>query len=476
MPTTQAESSVPVILVVDDEVSELTRISSLFTDRACRVETVSTGKAAVQRVQRYPFPNLVFLDIAMPGMDGLETLKQIRHVQPDLRVIMLAADDDPQKIVRSVRLGADDCMAKVSIGPAIKDLFRQDVQTRSDDNESEPADVSEALIDGSFFVAASPAMRKLRMLVGEVARTDIPVLCIGESGTGKEVVARLLHLLSSRSRHTFLKVNCAALPSELLESELFGYEQGAFTGAVRSKPGKFEICAGGTILLDELGEMPPELQAKLLHVLQDGEFTRLGGRLRIKADVRVIAATNVDVRAALASKRLREDLYYRLSAIVFEVPPLRERSEEVPILLRHFLKKYGGQSGLPHRPASTSVMEFAAQYDWPGNVRELENFAKRYLALGEQALVNGNGNGNHLHPTANDASAPSYLADHRTTAPLKSHVSKLKHDAEVSGIVNALERTHWNRKEAARLLQISYKALLGKLRQYDLDPKSFPGR
>jgi DNA-binding NtrC family response regulator len=346
-------------------------------------------------------------------------------------------------------------------------LLRECLAPRPDGHDSQAAEQTEALVDGSSFVAASPAMRNLRSLVGEIARTDIPVLCIGESGTGKEVVARLLHLLSKRSRHPFLKVNCAALPSELLESELFGYEQGAFTGAVRSKPGKFELCAKGTILLDEFAEIPPQLQAKLLHVLHDGEFTRLGGRSRIKADVRVVAATNVDIHEALATKKLREDLYYRLSAVVFEIPPLRERREEIPILLRHFLKKYGGQSGLPCRPVSAAVMKFAKRQDWPGNVRELENFAKRYLALGDQALTSGNGN--HLWPNGSGDSVRKVPEENVASRALKEHVSSVKRDAEAAAILKALQQTNWNRKEAARILQISYKSLLGKLRLYGLE-------
>jgi len=262
-------------------------------------------------------------------------------------------------------------------------------------------------------------------------------------------------------------VNCAAMPSELLESELFGYEQGAFTGAVRPKPGKFELCAKGTILLDEIAELPLNLQAKLLHVLQDGEFTRLGGRSRIKADVRVVAATNIDIRAALAEKRLREDLYYRLSMVVLEIPPLRERKEEIPILLRHFLEKHGGQCGLPSRSATHKVMEFARRHDWPGNVRELENFVKRYLALGEQSLAVGNGN--HLQSVGTDNGTLKGEVRSPASHALKSFVRGVKHDAEVSAIRQALEQTNWNRKEAAKLLEISYKTFLDKLRVYALD-------
>jgi DNA-binding NtrC family response regulator len=460
-------AALPLILVVDDDPSHVSQICSLLEDHACRLETVSSGRGALERIRRRPVPDLVFLDMRMPDMDGLETLKQLRNRQPDLRVVMLISAGDVRKVARSVRLGAEDCLVKPCKKPALAALLRRCLAPLPDDRDSGAAGETEDLVDGSSFVAASPAMRKLRSLVGEVARTDIPVLCIGESGTGKEVVARLLHLLSARSRHPFLKVNCAALPGELLESELFGYEPGAFTGAVRAKPGKFELCAKGTILLDEFAEMPPQLQAKLLHVLQDGQFTRLGGRSRIQADVRVVAATNVDIREALTTKRLREDLYYRLSAVVLEIPPLRERREEIPILLHHFLKKYGGQSGLPCRRVSAAVMEFAKGHDWPGNVREVENFAKRYLVLGDRALTSGNGH--HLCPNGNGDSPRR--ADEKTTASraLKAHVGSVKQDAETAAILKALEQTNWNRKEAARNLQIGYKTLLGKLRLYGLE-------
>lgn len=457
----------PLILVVDDEPSDLSRICSLLEDHSCRVETVSSGHAAVVRIRRHPVPDLVLLDMGMPGMDGLETLKLLRNLQPDLRVVMLTSADDPRKVVRSVRLGAEDCLMKPCKRSAMTVLLRQCLASRPDNHDSDVAEETETLVDGSSFVSASLAMRKLRSVIGEVAPTDLPVLCIGESGTGKEVVARMLHMLSRRNRYSFLKVNCAALPGELLESELFGYEQGAFTGAVRSKPGKFELCGKGTILLDEVAEIPPQLQAKLLHVLQDGEFTRLGGRSRIQADVRVVAATNVDVREALATKRLREDLYYHLSAVVLEIPPLRERREEIPILLRHFLGKYGGQSGLPSRPASAAVMEFAKRHDWPGNVREMENFAKRYLALGGQALTSGNGN--HLWPNGSGDSVRKADGENVASRALKAHVSSVKHSAEAAAVLDTLGRTNWNRKEAARILGIGYKTSLAKLRLYGLE-------
>jgi two-component system, NtrC family, response regulator AtoC len=457
------ETALPLVLVVSDESAESSRFRALLSDYPCRVQTVSTGLDAILLVEQGALPNLVFLDLPVTGSDGLDTLKRLKQIEPALKVVMLSSVHDPQRVVRCIRLGAEDCLVKPCKRPSVVAVLRQYL---SPNNVAAPDAHAEALCDGAFFVAASPAMRKLRSLVAEVAPTDIPVMCIGESGTGKEVIARLLHSLSKRRSNTFLKVNCAALPGELLESELFGYEQGAFTGAVRAKPGKFELCAKGTILLDEFGEMPPQLQAKLLHVLQDGEFTRLGGRARIKADVRVVAATNVDIGAALASKRLREDLYYRLSAVVFEIPPLRQRREEIPVLLNHFLEKYGGKSGLPQRRLSPVVSEYAERHDWPGNVREIENFVKRYLALGDQAITQGNRTYVTPPPAASEPSRPLLSTASRA---LKSHVNHVKRDAETAAIKDALAQTNWNRKAAAAVLQVSYKTLLAKLRLYGLD-------
>ena len=243
-------------------------------------------------------------------------------------------------------------------------------------------------LDGRrIFVAVSPAMREVRRQVEQVAGIDAVVLLLGESGTGKEVIARMIHKLSSRSARKFLKVNCAALPLELLESELFGHEAGAFTGARQARAGKFEICHKGTILLDEIAEMPVSPQAKLLHVLQDGEFSRLGSACTIQSDVRVLAATNVDVRQAVQNGTLRADLYYRLNAFTIQLPPLRERREDLPHLLNHFMTTWAASYGRPRLPITRRILDACASYPWPGNVRELENFVKRYLVLGDEKLA-----------------------------------------------------------------------------------------
>jgi DNA-binding NtrC family response regulator len=375
---------------------------------------------------------------------------------------MLSCVNDTKKVVQAMRLGAHDYLTK----PFQKaELDAVVGQCLGQDKGPVGGDVEE-VADDVFFIAASPAMRKIRSQAALVAHVDIPVLLLGESGTGKEVLARLIHKLSPRAHRTFLKVNCAAVPADLLESELFGYEPGAFTGATHAKPGKFELCNKGTILLDEIGEMPPVLQAKLLHVLQDQQFSRLGSRTVIKVDVRILAATNIDIPRALATKMLREDLYYRLNAFTLQLPPLRERKEEIPILLKHFMTRMAEQYARPPLPLSPSLMEACHRHSWPGNLRELNNFLKRYLILGDEnlaaaELVPRDGFGGMGAGTDAGRGGDS-------VGGLKSLARSAKDEAEGEAIRAALEQTNWNRKQAAGLLQISYKALLYKIRQYGI--------
>jgi two-component system, NtrC family, response regulator AtoC len=450
------------ILLVDDEPGMLRYIRTLLEVDDYKVETASTGEEAVERVQKGMRPELVLLDLLMPGIDGLQTLEQLRKLQPNLKVVMLSCVSDTRKVVQAIRLGAHDYLTKPFQKAELDAVIDQCLGTNQ---QNYPGEVEE-LADDVFFVAASPVMRKLRSQAALVANVDIPVLMLGESGTGKEVMARLIHKLSPRAHRTFLKVNCAAVPGDLLESELFGYEAGAFTGANHPKPGKFEICNKGTILLDEIGEMPPLLQAKLLHVLQDQQFSRLGGRTVIKVDVRILAATNIDIPEALASKRLREDLYYRLNAFTLQVPPLRERKEEIPILLKHFMGHMAERYARPPLPLSPTLLQACQDYSWPGNLRELNNFVKRYLVLGDEKLAiheltpKKDGGGAPFDPTPRSGS--------ESAGGLKSLSRNAKDEAEAEAIAKALDETNWNRKQAAVLLKISYKALLYKIRQYGI--------
>src|SRR6201997_4141501 len=371
------------ILLVDDEPGMLRYIKTLLEVDDYKVETATTGEEALERVDKGLQPDLILLDVLMPGIDGLQTLEQLRQKHPGVKVVMLSCVNDTRKVVQAMKLGAQDYLTKpfqkAELDAVIDLSLGQGKQTVSGEVEELAEDV--------FFIAASPAMKKIRSQAALVANVDIPVLLLGESGTGKEVLARLVHKLSPRAHRTFLKVNCAAVPADLLESELFGYEAGAFTGANHAKPGKFELSNKGTIMLDEIGEMPPTLQAKLLHVLQDQQFSRLGGRSVIKVDVRILAATNINIPEALASKRLREDLYYRLNAFTLQIPPLRERKEEIPILLKHFMASMSERYARPPLPLSTELLQACQDYSWPGNLRELNNFVKRYLVLGDEKLA-----------------------------------------------------------------------------------------
>ena len=452
------------ILLVDDEPGMLRYIRTLLEVDDYKVETASTGEQAVEKVQKGLRPDLVLLDLLMPGIDGLQTLEHLRQLQPGVKVVMLSCVGDTRKVVQAMRLGAHDYLTKPFQKAELDTVIDQCLGA----NQQNYAGEVEELAEDVFFVAASPVMRKLRSEAALVANVDIPVLMLGESGTGKEVMARLIHKLSPRAHRTFLKVNCAAVPADLLESELFGYEAGAFTGANHAKPGKFELCNKGTILLDEIGEMPTTLQAKLLHILQDGQFSRLGSRSVIKADVRILAATNINIPEALATKRLREDLYYRLNAFTLHVPPLRERKEEIPILLKQFMARQAERYARAPLPLSPELLQACMEHSWPGNLRELNNFLKRYLILGDENLAisellpRNDGNGS----TTGETAKPS------DTGGLKSLARSAKDVAEAEAISRALQETNWQRKKAAALLKISYKALLYKVRQYDLHPPS----
>jgi two-component system response regulator AtoC len=456
------------VLVVDDEPAMLAYVRTLLEVNGYHVETAENGCDALDAVIRGPAPDIVLLDMLMPGIDGIETLKQLQHLRPGIRVVMLSCVSTTRTVVEAIRLGAHDYITKpfqeAELKAALKRCLERSVVPEAAAGTSDEDQLSPDM----QFIAASAAMRNVRAQAARIAKINVPVLMLGESGVGKEVVARLIHKLSPRAHRTFLKVNCAALPSELLESELFGYEPGAFTGANRPKPGKFEICNHGTILLDEIGEMPTTLQAKLLHVLQDQQFSRLGGRNTISVDVRILAATNVNIQQAIAAKRLREDLYYRLNAFTLHLPPLRERREEIPLLLRHFMAHLSERFARPPLPISEALLEACMRYHWPGNLRELENLVKRYLILGEEALILS-----ELDPhNPNMIGVPAPSQRRADTSDLKSLVRGLKDEAEIQAIGDALEQAQWNRKEAARMLNISYKALLYKIRQYGLEPQS----
>src|SRR5262249_23872413 len=390
--------SAPHILLVDDEPSVLRYTKTVLEIDNYRVETANSGEEALQRVNRGPAPNLIILDLLMPGMDGLQTLESFKKIRPEQKVLMMSCVNDTSKVVQAIKLGASDYVTKPFQPPQLQGAIRraldispqttaQAAQASTYTVKGAGAEFVENLDDELFFLAASPVMKQIRAQVALIAKVDVPVLLLGESGVGKEILARLIHKMSIRAHRPMVKLNCAALPADLLESELFGYEPGAFTGANKSKPGKFELAHKGTILLDEIGEMSAALQAKLLHVLQDGTFSRLGGRASIKADARILAATNIDVQRAIADRTLREDLYYRLNAFTMTVPPLRERRQEIPLLLTYFMNDLAHKFAKNRLPISDRLVQECLRYHWPGNLRELGNFVKRYLVLEQEDLV-----------------------------------------------------------------------------------------
>ena len=424
----------------------------LFSDEQAFVRDLDT-------VQR---PSLVLL--AWDGIAQSQPLfSRLRTTRPDVPVLVLATTAEMADYEVFARLGAASVVLKPFVDDALEVAIAKHLFVPKEEVD-EPREIK--LENGQSFVRSSKRMREVEAQAKLVARSDIPVLILGESGTGKEVIAMYTHQMSRRAGKMFLKVNCAAMPADLLESELFGYEQGAFTGAVKSKPGKFEICDGGTIFLDEIGEMPATLQAKLLHVLQDGTFSRLGGRAPTRTDVRVIAATNVNMKEAMARKTFREDLYYRLNGLSLNLPPLRERLDEVPTLANYFMRKGAKKYELEPLHLSANLLHAMGLYHWPGNLRELENVINRYLILKDESAVIAELDLARGVLPATERAATT----HADAGGLKRLVRGIKGETESSVIAGVLEETGWNRKAAANDLKISYKALLYKIKQYDLSP------
>jgi two-component system response regulator AtoC len=397
-------------------------------------------------------------------MGGLEVLDHIRETMPSLPVIVLSTVGRLKTVVQAVKRGASDYLTKPFAGQELELAIENALEKRTlqDEVKSLRRRLQGPEIDEP--VSGSAEMLRVREIAVQVADTDAPVLITGESGVGKEVLARFIHARSGRSAAPFVKVNCAALPQDLLESELFGYERGAFSGALRDKPGKFELAHRGSILLDEIGEMSSHLQAKLLHVLQDGEYSRLGGRRPVRVDARVMATTNLRLAEAVAAGRFREDLYFRLEVIRIEIPPLRERREDIPLLCQHFVRQYAAKYKSATRELPRDVLEAFVAHDWPGNVRELENSVRRYLILPNAARGPA-----RRAPAATETRAASSSPAPAGPAPsLRVVAARAADEAERELVRRVLEETRWNRKEASRRLKISYKALLNRLKKWDV--------
>ena len=464
------------ILVIDDDVSTRDYLQALITRNGWKAFTAESGEQALDDLEKVR-PTLVTLDLVLPGIDGIETLRLIKEKDGDVPVIMLSGHGQAKTIVQAMKLGATDFLRKpfeseelkIAIGKALEkkklvsevEFLREKVQEQA---------------SSTFLFGTSPKMKEVSEIVEQVADTDITILVRGESGTGKELVARMLYYKSIRHSKPFVKVNCAALPSELLESELFGFEKGAFTGAQRRKLGKFEYADGGTIFLDEISEMHPNLQAKLLQVLQDGEFSRLGGETDVNVDTRVIAATNRNLEEAVGEGSFREDLFYRLNVVSIYIPPLRARKDDIPLFVDCFLTRYNEQYHKSVPFLSNGTMDTFMKYSWPGNVRELENMIKRIVVLGNDKAVlqefegrptSRNGGRDYLLEDMDDSSEADL--DHCSLKEIGKRASQM---AEKRIIKKVLHQTRWNRKETAEILQISYKALLYKMKENGLTEMS----
>src|SRR5438132_1362148 len=369
------------ILVVDDDKNTRDYLATFLTRSGFAVDCLGSGDDAIERLASGQSPSMILLDVMLPGKDGIEVLSSLKTIYPALPIIILSGIGQIKTVVEAMKMGASDYLTKPFEEEALELAIENALEKERLKEEVKTLKQQLAYVEQGNILTSNPQMLRIIDISRHVAGTDVPVLILGESGVGKEVIASFIHEQSNRSEGPFVKVNCAALPHELLESELFGYERGAFTGAIRDKIGKFEQADKGTLLLDEIGEMSSHLQAKLLHVLQDAEFSRLGGKKPVKVNVRVLAATNKKLKEAVLKGEFRNDLYFRLNVIKLEVPPLRERREDIPLLCNHFLEKYRERNQSPVQQFPKELMETFLRYEWPGNVRQLENIVQRYLIL-----------------------------------------------------------------------------------------------
>ncbi len=481
--------SVTTILVAEDEPEVRNYLGVALRCRGYEVEFAQNGDEALQSVREDQNRlSLVLMDILMPVKDGLEALREMRTARPDLPIIMLSGASSPMNIVTAMRAGAVDFLPK----PLSHEDLRKAIE------KALPVAPAESVIgEGSERTPVIGAWsKKLELLLRKIGPSDAPILLEGETGVGKEMVAHKLHRGSARAGKPFLKLNCAALPSELVESELFGYERGAFTGAFKNTPGKFELANGGTILLDEIGDMDVKLQAKLLQVLQNGEFLRLGSKEVTRVDVRVMAATHQNLEKAITEGRFREDLYYRLNVIDIRIPPLRERTDEILSLAEFFIWTHATPSE-PVLEIPGALQSALLDHSWPGNIRELENVMRKYLILRNADLMiqdlrrrrttRSNGSLREIETGADDErlrekeNAPrpavAYLPHHDGDVPsVLRKVDSAHKAAEAEAILEALSSSHWNRKQAAVLLNIDYKALLYRMKKLGIGEKPTSAR
>ncbi|MEX2088138.1 MAG: sigma-54 dependent transcriptional regulator [Bacteroidota bacterium] len=452
-------------LVVDDEPSSRLNIRDLLSMERFAVDEAGDGLDGLEMVKRNSY-DVVLLDIRMPKMDGLTTLKNIKLLQPMLPVIVFTAFGSSDRAIEAMKSGAFDYLTKPFDIDELVEVIRRAVEHKSLATEVQVlrqrlADVDAGEYQPDQFVSKSPSMQKIFKMIGKVAPSDVTVLIEGETGTGKELVANAIEYHSRRREKPFVKVNCSAIPEGLLESELFGHEKGAFTGAHQQRQGRFELADGGTLFLDEIGELSPALQPKILRVLEQGEFQRVGGKETLRVDVRVLAATNRNLQEEVQAGRFRKDLFFRLQVVHIVIPPLRERREDIPALVSHLLKKHGGKRDLL---ASRQVLSLLKAYAWPGNVRELENVIERAVVLTPGRTITEE----HISlPVVSTVDRAKYdRAAEASSLALRDILEKVERDV----ILAALERARWNKTRAAKLLKISRRVLFTKIKEYKLTP------
>jgi len=452
------------ILVVDDEEAIRTSLSGILEDEGFRTFCAADGMEAVVMVER-DMPDLVLLDIWMPRMDGLETLQKLKQTYPGLLVIMMSGHGTIETAVRSTKLGAYDFIEKpLSLEKVIVSVKNALGMNRL---REENASLRGMVLQDHEMIGTSLPMSQMRDQIRLVAPTNASVLITGENGTGKELVARSIHYYSQRRDRPFIAINCAAIPEELIESELFGHERGAFTGAVAQKKGKFDVADGGTIFLDEIGDMSFKTQAKVLRILQERRFERVGGTRTIEVDVRIIAATNKVLEEEIKVGRFREDLYYRLNVVPFKVPSLRDRKEDIPLLIEHFLATFCRREGGGRKMILPEAEALMVEYEWPGNVRELKNIVERLVIMTPGNTIAANQLPDYI--CAGDARA---AGGSRVEAFLeRSSLREAREEFEKEFILQKLEENDWNISKTAEAIELERSNLHRKIKSYGIDMK-----
>lgn len=446
------------ILIVDDEPSIRKVLSAHLRRFGHEVETAADGAIGVRRLQEEPF-HLVVTDLKMPNLDGMQLLAWVQEHLPGLPVILITAHGTVDTAVAALKQGAFDYVTKPFDQDELHGIITKGVASEAANARRLRSEPGAAL----GMVGRTTAMRDVYALIEKVAPSPTTVLVTGESGTGKELVARALHAQSKRSEGTFIQVNCGAIPENLFEAELFGYERGAFTGAVTSKPGRFELADGGTLFLDEVGELPLEMQVKLLRAIQEGIIDRVGGIRSTKVDVRVVAATNVDLAAAVEAGAFRKDLYWRLNVIPVQLPPLRDRTEDIPLLASHFLERFNARLDRGFEGFSPEAEERLMQHTWPGNIRELENLVERVVLLSDGPWIELSD-----LPLPEPEPVPEESTEELESLGLKEYVRVHTMKLERARIERVLQTLNGNVTRAARQLGISRKSLQTKMKEYGL--------